>query len=70
MSMDLDFIVNRADGVVVLDGWTESSGARLEVAVARQCGKPVYRLGLSAAVDGPIEARLHTLTPEVTTAVV
>lgn len=31
-----------SDAVAVLDGWTESQGARLEVHVARECGIPVY----------------------------
>lgn len=31
------------EGVVVLDGWEASRGAALEVHVARELGKPVYR---------------------------
>lgn len=38
---DIDFIVRHADGVVVLDGWKNSSGARAEVAAALAVKLPV-----------------------------
>lgn len=40
--------VTECDAVLVLDGWTNSKGATLEVRLARQCGMPVYFAG----VDG------------------
>lgn len=40
--MDLRAVLD-ADAVAVLPGWFESAGARLEVAVARECGKSVLR---------------------------
>lgn len=33
------------DALVLLDGWKESTGATMEVAVAEACGIPVYELG-------------------------
>lgn len=41
MRADLDIVVNLATGIAVLDGWQDSKGATLEVAVAKAIGKPV-----------------------------
>lgn len=41
MAVDLDWLVNNADGVVLLSGWAQSRGARAEVAVAEAIGIPV-----------------------------
>jgi nucleoside 2-deoxyribosyltransferase len=43
MRRDIDWVLS-ADGVVVLDGWEMSRGSRLEVAVAREIGLPIFRL--------------------------
>jgi hypothetical protein len=44
MEQDIRNVLN-SDLVVVLPGWERSAGARLEVAVAYECGIPVYRFG-------------------------
>lgn len=43
LARDVDTVVNKADGVIVLPGWENSRGANLEVRLARTFGKPVYR---------------------------
>lgn len=43
LSRDVKLISDEVDAVAVLPGWEESRGARLEVFVARICGKPVFR---------------------------
>lgn len=43
LARDVDTVVNKADGVILLDGWEESRGANLEVRLARTFGKPVYK---------------------------
>ncbi len=43
MRRDIDWVL-QADGVVVLDSWEMSRGARLEVNVAREIGLPIFRL--------------------------
>lgn len=53
LARDVAIVAEReTDGVVVLDGWEDSRGAALEVHVARELGKPVYRI----AEDGELEA--------------
>lgn len=42
LSRDIDFIQEIADVVVVLPGWEDSEGAKLEVAVAQAIGVPVF----------------------------
>lgn len=42
LSRDIDFIQEAADYVVVLPGWEESEGAKLEVVVAQAIGVPVF----------------------------
>lgn len=42
LSRDIDFIQESATCVVTIDGWEESEGAKLEVAVAQALGIPVY----------------------------
>ena len=42
LSRDVRVIADKADGVIVLDGWEKSRGACLEVMVAVCGGKPIY----------------------------
>lgn len=35
-------MVRQCDGVLMLDGWEDSTGASCERALALKCGKPVY----------------------------
>lgn len=57
MAYDLKAVCE-SDAVVVLDGWEDSQGARLEVHVAREIGLPVWRWPLLE----PIHA--HSDTPQ------
>lgn len=41
MRSDIYYMLE-CDGVVALEGWHASTGARLEVEVAMECGMPVY----------------------------
>lgn len=42
LSRDIDYIQEQADVLVVLPGWMQSEGAKLEVAVAQAIGIPVF----------------------------
>lgn len=42
MRIFVSTIVNDCDGVIVLPGWPQSEGAKVEVAVAVSAGKPVF----------------------------
>lgn len=53
-------ILNVVDAVVVLPGWHNSAGARLETAVAIAIGTPVY---------GYVDGELHPIRPEISTTV-
>jgi hypothetical protein len=44
LSRDIDWIQEVADVVVVLPGWEESEGSKLEVLVAQAIGVPVFVL--------------------------
>lgn len=48
---DLQFILN-ADGIVLLPGWENSTGSRIERLVAETCGKVVWRY--HDAYDPPV----------------
>lgn len=45
--------------VVTLDGWAESSGARLEVDLAHQLGLPVYELNCVFAPHWGTDCKIH-----------
>lgn len=47
-------VVADVDAVVVIDGWEESRGAALEVHVARELGKKVYRLAKPSTGMTPV----------------
>ena len=42
MNQDIPMVM-RADGIVLLKGWTASQGANTEALVAWQCGKPAFQ---------------------------
>lgn len=42
LSRDVKLIADTVDGIVLLEGWETSRGARLEAFVAMQVGKPVF----------------------------
>lgn len=43
LAADCEYICRHAEAVLVLDGWTDSRGARAEVALALALGLPVLR---------------------------
>ena len=51
MRKDLEELL-RADVVALLPGWQNSSGAQLEVEVAKQCGIPIRLLEELLATEG------------------
>lgn len=52
LSRDITYIIEIADAVVVLPGWKESEGAKLEVVVAQAIGVPVFEFdGLALLRD-------------------
>jgi hypothetical protein len=46
LARDVKIVADEVDGVAVLPGWASSRGARLEVFVARLCGKPILHSSL------------------------
>lgn len=46
------FICLEADAVVVLDGWEQSEGARVEVSLAARCEVEVINLNLALKTSG------------------
>lgn len=42
LSRDIKVVADECDGVIVMDGWEKSRGARLEVFVANLCGHSIY----------------------------
>jgi hypothetical protein len=46
LSRDVKIVADECDGVVVLDNWYRSRGARLECFIAVNCNKPVYNIDL------------------------
>ena len=48
LSRDIDLIQEMADVVVLMPGWEDSNGCKLEVAVADAVGVPVFELATGA----------------------
>lgn len=42
MARDVKLVFEKADGVVVMEGWEKSRGARLEVFIANLCGRGTF----------------------------
>lgn len=42
MRGDIEWMMNSADAVVLIPGWINSSGARVEFITAQACGIPIY----------------------------
>ena len=64
LSRDVKLIADEADGVIVLPGWEQSRGARLEVFVAALSDKPVYDYELWGNEKGATLIRdKHLVTP-------
>ena len=67
MKRDIKYLVTM-DGVLVIDGWEDSKGATLEVAIANKLEIPIYRLDDDGFLN---EVRINTTvdtyeyTPEV-----
>lgn len=52
-------VVVGVDGIVVIDGWENSRGAALEVHVARELGKTIWRFGEPSTGMRPILEEVH-----------
>lgn len=63
LSRDVKCVADEVEGIVVLDDWYESKGARLEAFVAVNCGKPVYNVDLQElnpyAITAAIMENVH-----------
>lgn len=50
--MQIDFkVIDLCDGVLMLDNWTESAGAKRERAYAIATGKPVYEVDVMGEIE-------------------
>lgn len=61
LSRDVKVVADRAAGVIVLDGWQRSRGARLEVFTALLANKPIFKYLGDKSPHGPV-APLHRST--------
>lgn len=61
MREDLGMVM-RAEGIVLLDGWADSVGARLEVAIGQELALPFYVLAdLNGGIRGVKPALIQTI---------
>lgn len=61
MRWDLSKVI-KADAVIVLEGWERSAGCKIELTVARACGKRVWRYAELSDSYGPYGRHLVEVT--------
>ena len=64
LAEDVKLIADEVDGVVLLNGWQNSRGARLEAFVALQLQKPVFELSEGVGPEDaiPVHIAMHIIS--------